>query len=122
VAALAAFVSARALSIMKSWMMPRVASRCDIDPGFAQVSGVALAIIPQDITFSIYDERLGKALELLAARVERAGSDEVALIRIGRVLIPEPLHPVTRQPISLGELGVRAIFEVRVGYRVTRSP
>ena len=56
-AALAAWVSRRALSMTKSWMMPWKRTAVTGDTGGAQLGGVGLALVAQHVGFAGDHER-----------------------------------------------------------------
>lgn len=84
----------------------------------AELVGVGLALVAQDVGLAGDDQGRGQAGELLDRGAQRGGGDLGALGGVGGVLVPEPLHAVAAQEVALGELVVRAGVEGRVGDRI----
>nr|EIF93086.1 AraC family transcriptional regulator [Streptomyces tsukubensis NRRL18488] len=92
-----------------------------LDAGLTELVGVQLAPVPQDVGLRRDDEGGRQPLKVLKGRPQRRGVLLLALGFVGRVRVPEPLHPIAGEIVVLRELVVGLRVEVRPGHGVEQD-
>lgn len=86
--------------------------------GFAELVRVGITLVAEHVRLAVQHQRGRQTGQLFLGSPQRRRGDLRPLLRVGRVLVPEPLHAVAAQEVASGELLVRFGVEVRVRDRV----
>ena len=95
----------------------------DVVAGFFQRVGIILAFVAQRVELGSDDGGVRHKRAAMQVRLERRGVDVVAVdLRVGQVVVPEPLHalPLQEQPPAVIPVG-RVVKVVVVGHRIDQQ-
>lgn len=96
----------------------QVTQRRDRHAGLDELAGVGLALVAEHVALAIDYERWRQAAQLIERRAQWRRRRLSADRNLRRVVIPEPLHRLSREKVALGELLVGRGIESGIRHRV----